>query len=58
MLRLILVLVILAIPVLTWPQDLSGSGVYDAVTINGFTLPLADMVALQRARRYRQRSQT
>lgn len=30
-------------------QDLSGGGLYDAVTIAGFTLPLADVARLDRA---------
>ena len=29
--------------------DLAGAGAYDAVTINGFTLPLADVALLQEA---------
>ena len=49
MLKLIVILVVCALPTLSWSQDLSGAGAYDAVRIGGFTLPLADVRELQAA---------
>ena len=46
---LLLAILFSAFPALALSQDLSGSGAFDAVTINGFTFPVTDVQTLQQA---------